>query len=76
MSQRWYRPAVVITTLVWFLLGLHAPSMVHQFAHHGRVPDATVLVLVAALAVAGVACLVALLRAPRFGGAGGTSPHD
>jgi hypothetical protein len=75
MSERSYRSTVLVSALVWFLLGLHAP-IVHQITHHNRMPDTMVLVLVAALAVTGVVCVLALLRAPRFGGAGGAGRHE
>jgi len=70
MSERAYRSTVVASALVWFLLGLHAP-VVHQLTHHHRMPDTTVLVVVALLAVAGVVSVVALLR----GGRGDVAPH-
>jgi len=70
MSERAYRSTVVASALVWFLLGLHAPVM-HQLTHHHRMPDTTVLVVVALLAVAGVVSVVALLR----GGRGDVAPH-
>jgi cytochrome bd-type quinol oxidase subunit 2 len=70
MSERAYRSTVVASALVWFLLGLHAP-VVHQLTHHHRMPDTTVLVVVALLAVAGVVSVVALLR----GGRGDAAPH-
>ena len=75
MSERAYRSTVLASALVWFLLGLHAP-VVHQITYHHRMPDTTVLVVVAVLAVLGIVCLVALLRAPRGGGAGGGTPHE
>ena len=74
MSERAYRSTVLASALVWFLLGLHAP-VVHQITYHHRMPDTTVLIVVAVLAVAGVFCVVALLRAPRAGGAGGAAPQ-
>jgi hypothetical protein len=71
MSERAYRSTVLASALVWFLLGLHAP-MVHQITHHHRMPDTTVLVVMAVLGIAGIACLFALLR----GGPGGAAPAE
>lgn len=68
MSTSAYRSTVVVSALVWFLLGLHAPPMMHQLTHHDRMPDTTVLVVTAVLAILGVVCMVALLRTPRLGG--------
>src|SRR6185369_902446 len=53
MSERSYQATVLASALVWFLLGLHAP-MLHQITHHNRMPDTTVLIVMAVLAVAGV----------------------
>ena len=64
MSERSYRSTVLASALVWFLLGLHAPVL-HQVTHHHRMPDTTILVVVALLAVAGVISVVALLRSGR-----------
>jgi len=61
MTERTYRSMVLASALVWFLLGLHAP-LVHQLTHHNRMPDTTALVVVAVLAIAGIASLFALLR--------------
>lgn len=66
MSERSYRSTVLASALVWFLLGLHAP-MVHQITRHHRMPDTTVLVVMSALAVAGVVSLLALLRSGPTG---------
>ena len=73
MSERSYRSTVLASALVWFLLGLHAPIL-HQLTHHHRMPDTTVLVVVALLAVAGIAAVLALLRAPASGTRGGDAP--
>jgi hypothetical protein len=70
MTERSYRSTVLASALVWFLLGLHAP-VVHQLTHHHRMPDTTVLVVIAVLAAAGVASLLALLRDGR----GRVTPH-
>jgi len=72
MAERSYQATVLASALVWFLLGLHAPMMVHPFTHHARMPDTTVVVVVALLGIAGVVCLFALLR----GGVGGTAPRE
>jgi hypothetical protein len=75
MTDRSYRLTVLASALVWFLLGLHAPIW-HQLMHHNRMPDTTVLVVVALLAIAGIVAVLALLRAPasgRSGGGGATS---
>ena len=68
MSERAYRSTVLASALVWFLLGLHAPVM-HQITHHHRMPDTTILLVVAVLAVAGVVSVLALLRSGRAGAA-------
>ena len=67
MSERSYRLTVLVSALVWFLLGLHSPM--HQLTHHPH--DTTVLVVIAVLAILGIVCVVALWRAPRFGGEAG-----
>jgi uncharacterized membrane protein YuzA (DUF378 family) len=64
MSTRSYRLVVVVCALSWFLLGLHFP-IVHQITRHGRVPEASVLVVVALIAVCAIAGLWVLLHAPR-----------
>jgi len=68
MSTSAYRSTVLVSALVWFLLGLHAPVL-HQLTHHNRMPDTTVLVVIAVLAILGVVCTVALLRRPAMGDA-------
>jgi cytochrome c oxidase assembly factor CtaG len=73
MSERSYRVTVLVSALVWFLLGMHSPVL-HQFTHHNRTPDTTVLVVIAVLAILGIVCVLALWRAPRFGG--GAGPHE
>jgi hypothetical protein len=70
MSERSYQTTVLASALVWFLLGLHAP-MLHQLTHHNRMPDRTVLIVMAVLSVAGVVSVLALLR----GGRGGSAPQ-
>jgi hypothetical protein len=70
MSERSYQATVLASALVWFLLGLHAPIL-HQITHHNRMPDTTVLIVMAVLAVAGVVSVLALLR----GGPGGSAPQ-
>jgi hypothetical protein len=72
MSERSYRSTVLASALLWFMLGLHAP-LLHQLTHHNRMPDTTVLIAVALLAVAGVVAVLALLRAPS-GTRGGGRP--
>jgi hypothetical protein len=69
MSQRSYRLTVLASALFWFMLGLHAP-IVHQFTHHDRVPSLSMLAIVGALAAAGVATVLALLRAPAVTASG------
>jgi hypothetical protein len=64
MRSRNYRLTVVGCALSWFMVGLHVPAL-HAMADHGRAPQPTVLAAVALLAVAGVAGLWALLRAPE-----------
>ena len=68
MTERSYRWTVLASAVVWFLLGLHAP-MLHQITHHNRMPDTTVLIVMAVLAVAGVVSVLALLRGGRGGSA-------
>jgi hypothetical protein len=70
MSERSYKSTVLVSALLWFLLGLHAP-VVHQVTHHHRMPDTTVMIVVALLAIAAVVAVLALLRAPMSGARGG-----
>ena len=72
MSERAYRSTVVASALVWFLLGLHSPMLQHQITAHHQLHDATFLVIMVVLAVAGVASVVALLR----GGRGDAAPQQ
>jgi hypothetical protein len=68
MFPRYYRLTVVGCALAWFLLGFHVPAL-HQMTHHGRAPSWTALLSTAAVALLAVAGLLALLLAPRRGGA-------
>ncbi len=72
MSERAYRSTVLASALVWFLLGLHSPMLQHQITAHHRLHDATFLVIMVVLAVAGVVSVVALLR----GGHGDAAPQQ
>lgn len=69
MSTRAYRLLVLGCMLSWFLLGMHTPIL-HEITEHGRVPRPSVLVAVAAIAMAALAALWRLLRAPRQDAAG------
>jgi hypothetical protein len=63
MSTRSYRLTVLGCALAWLLLGLHLPTA-HELLDHGQLPPPAVLAASVVLAVAGVAALWALLRAP------------
>jgi hypothetical protein len=63
MSTRNYRITVLGCALAWFLVGLHLPGL-HGVVEHGQAPHTGVLVATLLLAVAAVAGLWALLRAP------------
>lgn len=64
MPVRHYRMVVVGCALSWFVLGLHLPGL-HRVTHHGAAfPPWNVVVILLLLAVAAVAGLWALLRAP------------
>jgi hypothetical protein len=60
--MRFYRSVLLVSTMAWFMIGLHVPAL-HQATHHGSGLSASMLVGVATLAVLGVATLTALLRA-------------
>ena len=70
MSERFYRPTVLVSALVWFLLGLHAPMLQHQITHRHTTPDTTFLFIMAVLVIAGVVSVLALIRR----GPGGPAP--
>jgi hypothetical protein len=73
MRIRYYRLTVLGCALAWFLLGAHLPIL-HALTEHGRSPSWTVLLAVAAVTVAALACVVMLLRAPsRPGSTGATT---
>jgi type III secretory pathway component EscU len=61
--MRFYRSILLISTVVWFLIGLHTPAL-HQVTHHGTGLPMTVLAAIVTLIVVGIVCLWALLRAP------------
>ena len=63
--MRNYRLTLIGCALSWFMVGLHMPVL-HEFSH-GRSPRPGVLAATALLAVAALATLWALLRAPRGG---------
>jgi hypothetical protein len=66
MITRHFRLTAIGCALSWFLLGLHLPT-VHEVVDHGYSPHWTVATMVALLALASVASLWALLRAPARG---------
>ncbi|MDF1505928.1 hypothetical protein [Roseisolibacter sp. H3M3-2] len=61
--MRHYRRTVVGCALLWFLVGLHAPTL-HELLDHGWRAPASVVAMTALLAALGVAAVWALLRAP------------
>lgn len=65
MSTALVRLTVVVCALTWFLVGLHAAPMLHEFKEHGRIPGAGLLVIVGLLIVIASGTVWALLRAPR-----------
>jgi hypothetical protein len=71
MRTRHYRLTVIGCALSWFLVGLHLP-MLHAMIHAGGAPRWDVLAITLLLAVAAVAGLWVLLRAPGRG----TTPSD
>lgn len=71
MRTRNYRLTVIGCALSWFLVGLHLP-MLHAMTHPGSAPRRDVLAVTLVLAVAAVAGLWVLLRAPGRG----TTPSD
>jgi hypothetical protein len=76
MSMRRYKLTVVGSVLAWFLVGLHVPAL-HAMTHDGHTPSPLVLGLTSLLAVAAIAGLWSLLRAPvarRAREDGGTAP--
>ena len=78
MRTGFYRLTVVGCAVSWFLVGLHLPAL-HAMTHHGRAPHWTALAAVSVLAVAAVAGLWVLLRAPasswtRSSGPGPAAP--
>ena len=60
---------VLGSALAWLLLGLHLPT-VHELMDHGWAPPASVLVMIALLALAAIGASWALLRTPPRGDAG------
>ena len=63
MSTPIYRLTVVACALAWFLVGLHAP-VVHQFTNHGRIPGASLSVILVLLVVVASGSVWTLLRVP------------
>lgn len=59
MQPRFYRPVVVLSAILWFMLGMHMP-MLHDMNHAKEHPG--ILVAMAALAIGGVVSLFNLLR--------------
>jgi uncharacterized membrane protein YuzA (DUF378 family) len=68
MPMRYYRLTIVVCALAWLMIGMHMPVL-HQITHHGRMPSMSLIVLLAAFCVIGIAALVRLLT-------GKPSPHD
>ena len=67
MTQQSYRLTVVACAVSWLMVGLHAPGIRHQLAHHGLNGGWAGLAATACLTVLGVATLAALLRAVPSG---------
>jgi hypothetical protein len=61
--MRFYRLTLLVSTVAWFMIGLHVPAL-HQITHHGAAPSVSVLVAMAVLAGVAVLGLWVLLRAP------------
>lgn len=61
--MRFYRSILLVSTMAWFMIGLHAPAL-HQVTHDGRGLSTTVLAAMATLIVVGGLTLSALWRAP------------
>lgn len=61
--MRFYRSILLVSTVAWFMIGLHVPAL-HQVTHHGSALSASLLAAIATLIVVGVLTLLALLRAP------------
>jgi hypothetical protein len=64
--MRNYRLTLLGCALSWFMVGLHLPTL-HAMTHEGHSPRASVVVATALLAVAALATLWMLFRAPRGG---------
>ena len=64
--MRNYRLTLIGCALSWFMVGLHLPAL-HQMTHEGHAPRWSVVVATSLLAVAALATLALLLRAPRGG---------
>jgi type III secretory pathway component EscU len=61
--MRFYRSILLVSTMAWFMIGLHVPAL-HQVTHHGSGASMTVVAAIATLIVVGILSLLALLRAP------------
>ena len=61
--MRFYRPILLVSTMAWFMIGLHVPAL-HQVTHHGSGLSATLLAAMGTLIVVGGVTLLALWRAP------------
>lgn len=61
--MRFYRTTLLVSTVAWFMVGLHVPTL-HRITHHGAAPAMTVVGAIATLTVVAIIGLLALLRAP------------
>lgn len=61
--MRFYRSILLVSTMAWFMIGLHVPAL-HQVTHHGSELSTTVVAAIATLIIVGILSLLALLRAP------------
>lgn len=62
--MRFYRTTLLVSTIAWFMIGLHVPAL-HQVTHHDSAMPTAVLAAIATLIVVGLLSLWALLRAPK-----------
>lgn len=61
--MRYYRTIVLISTVAWFMIGLHVPAL-HNVTDHGSALSPSLVVALMILVVVGAATLFALLRDP------------
>ena len=70
MPTRRHRLLLLACATSWFLVGLHVPAL-HEMTDHGGPLDATVVAIVALLAVTAIVTLWRLLHAPARADGGG-----